>query len=495
MGGIARTLPVRSRDFGLLLGLRYFEATRSGLPTTAKREAIATLEGRAIFKGPEEPVFVRIGELEGKVVLDLCEAQWRVVVIGKDGWEVVNESPIRFRRTRGMLALPVPIHGGSINDLRHFLNVPTDGHFILVCAYLLCCFNPRGPYFILLVNGEPGSAKSTLCRLIRALIDPNKAPLRSEPKDNRDLAITANNSWMVALDNMSRIDERTSNALCRLATGGGFATRELYTDSDEAIFDAKRPVMINGIGEVAERSDLIDRAVRLTLPTIPEDQRKTEHALWSEFERIQPGILGAFLDAASAALRNQADVTFTKLPRMADSAGWVVAAEAACPWAPGSFLAEWDDQRREADEFVIESNALANVVRRWIEIDGKIEGTATELLELLSNGVDEKILKRPEWPKGPQALGTKLREVAPYLRRLGMEVEFGRGRNRRRITIRKNAEPAVTAFPEPLQRRGLHAWGRPGWSNVGPEPLEKPPCNPRPVEAQCGQPGVVPGGT
>ena len=134
--------------------------------------------------------------------------------------------------------MPAPVRGSSIADLRPLINVRTESEFVLVCAFILGSLNPNGPFMILLVNGEAGSAKSTLCRIVRALVDPNKAPLRSEPKDNRDLAITANNSWMIGLDNMSRISERLSNALCRLATGGGFATRELYTDADEAIFDA-----------------------------------------------------------------------------------------------------------------------------------------------------------------------------------------------------------------------------------------------------------------
>ncbi|MCH7596860.1 MAG: toprim domain-containing protein [Planctomycetes bacterium] len=477
-GGVARTLPVRSRDYGLLLGRRFYRATGSGLPTTAKTEAIATLEGLAIFDGPEELVFVRIGEYEGKVVLDLCDERWRVVVIGKDGWEVVNESPIRFRRTRGMLALPAPVPGGLINDLRPFINVRTDNDFVVVCAFILGCLNPCGPFMILLVNGEPGSAKSTLCRLIRALIDPNKAPLRSEPKDNRDLAIAANNAWMIGLDNMSRVSERMSNALCRLATGGGFATRELYTDADEMIFDGKRPVMINGIGDIADRSDLIDRAVRLTLPTIPEHQRRTERAIWSAFEGQRPAILGAFLDAVSVALRNQDAVRFTRLPRMADSASWVVAAETACPWAPGSFIAALDDQRRDADEFVIEASPLANAVKERVEQHGEIEGTASEILGLLSADQDEKILKHPDWPKRAPAFGTKLREVAPNLRRLGIEVQFDRNAGRRTITIRKNEGspdlPSSLSLPSPgVQEAALAA---DGGGSVGPNHDSELPC-------------------
>ncbi len=463
--GVARTLSVRSRNFELLLNRRFYRRTGSGLPSTAKTEAIATLESLAMFEGPEEAVFIRIGEYMDNVVLDLCDEHWRVVVIGQDGWEVVSESPVRFRRTRGMLALPAPVPSGSINDLRPFINVGTEKDFVLVCAFILACFNPRGPFFALLVNGEPGSAKSTLCRLSRALIDPNKAPLRSEPKDDRDLAIAANNAWLIGLDNMSHVSERLSNALCRLATGGGFATRELYTDADEVIFDAMRPVMINGIGDIADRSDLIDRAVRLTLPTIPEHQRRTEKAIWSEFKDRQPAILGAFLDAVSAALRNQADVRFTRLPRMADSASWVVAAEPACPWAPGSFIAALDDQRRDADELVIDASPLANSVRDRVEQHGGLEGTATQILDLLSADADEKVLRHPHWPKRAATLGTRLREVAPNFRRLGVEVDFARNAGRRVITVRKVHEPpdlpSPPSLPSPAtQEAALEGVGR-----------------------------------
>ena len=283
---------------------------------------------------------------------------------------------------------------------------------------------------------------------------------------------------MIGLDNMSRVSERMSNALCRLATGGGFATRELYTDADEMIFDGKRPIMINGIGDIADRSDLIDRAVRLTLPTIPEHQRRTERAIGSAFEEQRPAILGAFLDAVSVALRNQDAVRFTRLPRMADSASWVVAAEPACPWPPGSFIAALDDQRRDADEFVIEASPLANAVRDQIEQDGEIEGTASEILGLLSADQDEKILKHPDWPKRAPAFGTKLREVAPNLRRLGIEVQFDRNGGRRTIRIHKNEEspdlPSSLSLPSPgVQEAALAA---DDGGSVGPNHDSELPC-------------------
>ena len=75
-----------------------------------------------------------------------------------------------------------------------------------------------------------------MCRVLRRLIDPNEAELRSEPRNERDLVIAANNGWVIGHDNLSCVKQWLSDALCRIATGGAFGTRELYTDLDEILF-------------------------------------------------------------------------------------------------------------------------------------------------------------------------------------------------------------------------------------------------------------------
>src|SRR6201987_5256446 len=81
----------------------------------------------------------------------------------------------------------------------------------------------------------------------RALIDPNTAPLRAEPSNVRDLMISANNAWCLGYDNLSSLSDQLSDALCSLSTGGGFSTRELYTNESEKIFEGMGPVLVNCI--------------------------------------------------------------------------------------------------------------------------------------------------------------------------------------------------------------------------------------------------------
>ena len=196
------------------------------------------------------------------------------VEINATGWRVVDKPPVRFRRPAGMLALPAPVAGGSVEALRSFLNVRSDSDFVLVVACVLAFLRNRGPYPVIVLSGEQGSAKSTFSAILRALVDPNLAPLRALPREDRDLFIAANNGHVLAFDNVSGLPAWLCDTLCRLATGGGFATRQLCTDRDEVLFNDSRPVILNGIENIVTRPVLADRALLLTLEAIPEERRR-----------------------------------------------------------------------------------------------------------------------------------------------------------------------------------------------------------------------------
>jgi hypothetical protein len=144
-----------------------------------------------------------------------------------------------------------------------------------------------------------GSTKTVLSKILRALIDPNAAPVRTAPREERDLFIAAGNGHLLAFDNLSDLPAWISDALCRLASGGSFAVRQLYTDRDEVLFQAVRPIILNGIEDVITRPDLADRAIFVTLPHLQEERRRAEKEIWCDFESAHPHILGASLDAAS----------------------------------------------------------------------------------------------------------------------------------------------------------------------------------------------------
>jgi hypothetical protein len=262
------TWPIRSRGFRRWLTRRFFEKTGGAPGSEALQSALNVIEAKAHFDAPERTVYIRVGGLDGRLYLDLCDAAWRAVEIDGSGWRIINNPPVRFRRAAGMQPLPTPAKGGSIEVLRSFLNLKSNADFVLVVAWALAVLRDRGPYPVLVLSGEQGSAKSTFAAILRALLDPNTAPLRALPREDRDLFIAATNGHVLAFDNVSGLAAWISDTLCRLATGGGFAVRQLYTDQDEVLFDAARPVILNGIKEIVTRPDLADRALFLTLEQI-----------------------------------------------------------------------------------------------------------------------------------------------------------------------------------------------------------------------------------
>src|SRR5689334_5086983 len=109
-------------------------------------------------------------------------------------------------------------------------------------------------------------------------------PLRSPPKEERDLLAQAASNRCVALDNLSSLPAWLSDALCRLATGGGHSARTLYTDLEEISLAAKRPVVLNGIEDVATRPDLAERVLQIERETIPDHKRISQRNLWQKFD-------------------------------------------------------------------------------------------------------------------------------------------------------------------------------------------------------------------
>jgi hypothetical protein len=317
----------------------------------------------------------------------------------------------------------------------------------------------------------------------RALIDPNVAALRRPPRDDRDLMIAAVNGWIVALDNLSGLAPALSDALCTLATGGGFATRELYTDADEKLFDATRPILLNGIEDVATRPDLLDRAVCLTLPEISEQDRRDEDELWREFNSVRPRVLGALLDAVAVGLRELPSTHLASKPRMADFALWVAAAETALPWESGAFLKAYRGNRATANETALEASIIVGPLLSLLK-DGKpYEGTVGDLLDALEAGsADEKTRKRKEWPTSPRKLSGELRRLAPNLRRAGVTVTFLErepgGKRRRLIHIeRTDVPPSQPSQPSRAPKKTEDDAGRsrdgPGTNGILDRPAEK----------------------
>jgi hypothetical protein len=455
------TYLIRSRAFHLFLLRTYYHDSGESPGAQAIRAALDVFEAQALFDSQECPVHLRVAEHRGKLYLDLCDPAWRAVEIDSEGWRIVDRPPARFRRSRGAQPLPEPQPGGSLEELRGFFNIDAEG-WTLIWAFLVAALKPAMPYPILVLKGEQGAGKSTACRVITSLIDPRTSALRGAPREVRDLVAAARNSWLVCFDNLSHLPQDLADAACRLATGGGFGGRELYSDYDEAVFDATRPLVFNAIPDLgAARPDFLDRALIIEFNDIKAELRRDERQFWCEFERARPRILGTLLDAVSAGIRNLPQVTLDRPPRMADFASWATACEQGLGLAPGRFLEVYENNRAEGRNLALEFSPLFQPIQKLMR-EG-FSGTTTELLARLNSMVNDGVRRSSHWPKAPNSLSNALRRMVGSLRLAGVDVDFSRPQHGgvRTVTvgskpanIKKRSSPSSPPSPKPPMQAG-----------------------------------------
>jgi hypothetical protein len=459
--GHLEVYPVESTAMRRWLRHLYYQHCGRTPSADALREAIGHFDAFATYHGKAEETYVRVAARDGAIFVDLGDARRQVVRIDASGWRLAPDCPVRFVRPESLRALPEPTPDGQgLEALRRLANLDRDD-FLLALAWLASALYPGIAYPLVVLIGEPGSAKTSMGRLLKNLVDPTGAPLRSQPRDEQDLLIAALNCRVLAFDNITSIPTWLSDALCRLSTGGGLSKRKLFTDTEEVVIEVRRPVLATGITDIVTQPDLLDRVLTLHLRVIPRKKRLTDKRYNADVDRAHPAILGAIFDALAGVLRILPEVEAENrpLPRMADFAILGQAVARAIGRKPGEFLRAYNANRRDATETLIEGNLLADAVRELADrcqssSPPRWEGTASHLLSTLTAAAGDRA-KSKYWPKDATRLSGTLRKLAPSLRMAGVSVRFRRDiktKQRTRliaiaITPQKKRETASAASP------------------------------------------------
>ncbi|MDX8518731.1 hypothetical protein [Mesorhizobium dulcispinae] len=421
--------PIRSEAMRGYIRLQYHHATGKTISREGVAEIIDLMDAEAIFMSPEEEMHVRVAGHGSDVYYDLGQPDGTLVKITPTGWVLVNDAPVRFYRPNGFGVQVIPERGGSLNDLRDLLQ-RDDKSWVLLLAFLLIALRPTHPYMVLLLSGGHGSGKSKISELIKRIIDPNTLEKFRLPKDEHTLAIQAAMAWLLVYDNTSAVRWDLSDAICAMLTGGGFSTRKYYTDDEQRMFKNARPAIINGIGEFASQHDLLDRAIAIKLPTMPEGTRRTEKAINAQFEAILPGILGCLFDIVGDALRRFDEVEPPTTVRMADAAQWLAAAEPATGLPEGTFLGALEASVKEITIENTINHPLVLAIFKLLDALGPeraYEGTMGDLHDKL-RGHHERL--DPQLPQTAAHLSNMLQRLAHGMAEIGLKVELMQRTNR-----------------------------------------------------------------
>jgi len=403
---------------------------------TAFRSATVALSGIALHEGPEERVWLRVAQHQNGIIIDLGDSTRRVVEVLPTGWRILQQSPVKFLLPNSMAPLPVPVPGGDYSQLWRFANIPVEAR-PLVTAWHMESFRPNTPHPVLCLCGRQGCAKSSTQKRLRRLIDPNIVNLRAAPKSIEDVFVSAGVNWVASFENISHLSPAMQDALCTLATGGGFAARTLFTNSEETIIEAKRPIVINSIPPVVTAQDLMDRVIHIELPQL--DAYREEETVEAEFEEAAPGIFGGLLDLMVATLARLSLVDWHPRDiRMIDFVRLGESMMTSMGGTRGEFSRLYGDNRRDSVARGLEASPVALAVRDMVDghTGGPVVffGTMKHLLLKLS---DFKPDSEPAWPRSPKGLGDALRRQIPALASIGIEIAIHKpGRDGVTVEIR-----------------------------------------------------------
>lgn len=398
--------------------------------------------------GEEHPVFVRVAA----DWIDLGDEHWRAIRIRNGRWKIAARPDVRFTRSAITAALPEPVDGGTIEELWRFFNVKKAGDRLLLLTWLLYCLQPDGPYPVMVVTGDQGSAKSTFLNLVRMLVDPRTESLPSLPRNAEDLFIRAAARHLLAFDNVSFIPDWLSDILCQIAMGGTLSKRELYTAAEETVLTACNPILLNGIAGFVTRPDLADRAVFLVLASIPKDRRRPEREFWASFEEARPRIFGALVDVLAKALQLLPDIDLDEYPRMADFACFGVAVERALGLEDGTFMDAYSRNQDGASMDMVEADSVATALLNMMAGRREWRGTYSDLLSDLHEELGTA--PRPkDWPLNTKALQMRLDRVRPALLASGIDAPrpTRSGHERTRLLVIRQLAPVDDNDPQPIR--------------------------------------------
>lgn len=430
--GMQLALPFKGRGGSLRNQLTHwlFRESGSAGSTTSLDGVMRVLEAEA-SESERQTVHLRTAPLpKDGMVIDLGQKDGSMAVIEGGKWKITKKPipGVVFRRTHMTSAMPTPVRGGSLDELRNFLNV-TDEGWELARSWMACALRSDIPVPVLTVTGRQGAAKTTAGRLIVGIVDPNPSEtgLYRPPKKVEDWPTVASGSRVVGMDNLSRIGEELSDALCRAVTGEAAAKRSLYTDDDLHVISYRRALLITSIDTGGIRGDLAERQMPLELEKIR--RVRDEGKLMAAYERKRAAMFGGLLDLLAEV--QASPVAIKNAPRMADAAKVMASLDKA---TGSNSLPTYRASLGTVSQQVLDSDPVASAVIKLIDHRGGkgYEGTPTALYETL-----EGFKADHNWPANPRGLSSRLKRLTPDLEKAhGIRVEFVRS-GQRQIRIER----------------------------------------------------------
>lgn len=426
---------ITGNEFRRYLSYQVWQKFKVAISRDTQNTVIGLIEGKAVHEGAQYNLHLRTAWINDSLWYDL--GLGRAVKITGSGWEIIPDAPIIFRNLihQEQQADPIPAEAKDMEDVFKYMNLNEDpGLRCLMAVYLCGILLPDVPRPVLAVHGQQGSAKSTLLRVIKKLLDPSAVELLTYPKSSVELIQQLSHHYLVFFDNISEIKESLSDDLCRACTGQAYTKRRLYTDDDDVIYHYKRAVAINGINLVAQKPDLLDRSLIYELQPITKEGRIDESSFWLKFEENKPKILGSIFTILSKAMAIKESIILERKPRLADFAMWGCAIAEALGYGKEKFLNAYEANIDKQNSEALNASPVAQLVMAFMEDRDEWKGSAKILLDEFTKIADAHGLKK-EVPKSVNWLWRRIKEVKANLNTVGIDAYHDDSDRPRRIVL------------------------------------------------------------
>jgi len=400
-------------------------------------DVIENLDAHAAVNENHMDVYLRVAPNKYGIELDLGTADNKRVRL-EDGKATLisSGSTVLFTRSEMMQPMPVPTEAGNWDALLPHLNMDEKYKLLLIgwMTYVITHFKGQSAYPLLVIKGEQGSGKSLLCKhILRPLVDNNSCGLQMFPTDAKDLVISSQNQHVLIYDNIRFLSKKWSDTLCIAATSGSMATRKLYTDAEESVMHVHAPIVLNGIHNFIVEPDLASRCLTIQLDRITPNNRKDESRLIEEIENDAPAIFRGLLDLSAKLLEVESSVQSANLSRLTDFCRWLAAMEQVLGLPTCQLQVAYQENLSEAMLDTIQDNPLAAALLSFAEqlSGGTWKGTSTQLLHHLTGATcPDLAFSSNGLPKNAIALSKQLKSIEKLLDSQGVNIEFGRNKNR-----------------------------------------------------------------
>lgn len=417
-------------EFALWAQRLFYTNTEKALAKESLKQAVAILTAETKFGNSKiYTLSTRVARKGDDFFYDLTNKDWSGVKINTDGWTVIQDVPKLFRRYTHQIPQVIPQTGGELSKIFDYINM-TEYKALFIC-WLVSCYVPDIPHAMPIFHGEKGAAKSTACVLLKRLIDPFAGDTLQLTKSEKSLIINLQQHYFLPFDNVSAINNNTSDTLCRAITGGAVQQRKLYTNDEDCIFTFKRCIAINGISNVANRSDLLDRSILFELQRVGENQRRELQDIYNSFEADRPLLLGAIFDILVKAMKIYPTVKLDKLTRMADFCRWGYAIAEVVFGNGEIFLQEYKSNQATQNLEAINSDSVAYLIMEFMR--GKT--TWTKRVSAFFNDIKAEAEKHgmnpnsKSMPQAPNSLSRRIKAVKSNLEAVGITFEISEKRS------------------------------------------------------------------